>query len=144
MAIVNGKVYDWSSVTISFPDFDVELQEISYDDELEKEVSYGKGQKPRGFGTGNYKAEGKMSLLRDDYDDLLEYLKKKSTPIYKAVIPKVVVAYANDGQKTKVDTLRDVTFTKTSNKAAQGDKSLKVDKDFLIVGGINRNGVEAI
>lgn len=141
---VNGKNYDWADVDITLPGLSIELQEISYDDELEKELSYGKGQKPRGYGEGNYKAEGKISMLRDDYDALLDYCKTKNTPLLKLVIPKINVSYANAGGKTKTDVLNIVTFTKRSQKAAQGDKSLKIDLDMLIVGGIVSDGASAI
>ena len=63
---VNGKNYDWGDVDVKFPGLVLQLQEISYDDELEMEESYGRGSKPRGYGTGNYKASGKESILRDD------------------------------------------------------------------------------
>lgn len=141
---VNGKTYDWADVDIKLPGLTIEFQEISYDDELEKELAYGKGQKPRGYGEGNYKAEGKVSLLRDDYDALLDYCKRKRTPLFKLVIPKIVVSYANDGDRTRSDVLSTITFTKRSNKAAQGDKSLKVDLDMLIVNGIESDGVAAL
>ena len=54
--LINGKCYDWSSVTINVSGMDsIELQEISYDDEQELEAIYGKGGKIRGYGTGNQK-----------------------------------------------------------------------------------------
>ena len=134
--LVNGKAYDWADVDIKLPGLTIQLQEISYDDELEKELVYGKGQKPRGYGEGNYKSEGKISLLRDDYDALLDYCKSKKKPLLKLVIPKIVVSYANEGDRTRSDVLNTVTFTKRSNKAAQGDKSIKVDLDMIIVNGI--------
>lgn len=144
MAVVNGKVYDWGDISVKLPDFELEVQEISYNDELEKEASYGKGQKPRGYGEGNYKADGKMSLLKDDFDDLVDYCKKKNIPLYKLVIPKIVVSYANDTQRTKTDVLNMATITKTNHKNGQGDKSLKVDLDLLIIGGIERDGLKAV
>ncbi|EPR07764.1 hypothetical protein [Ruminiclostridium papyrosolvens] len=144
MLKVNGKAYDWGDVDVKLPGLSLEVQEISYDDELEKELAYGKGQKPRGYGEGNYKAEGKLSMLRDDYDALLDYCKSKKTPIFKLVIPMIIVSYANDGDRTRSDVLKTVTFTKRSNKAAQGDKSLKIDLDILIVGGIESDGVAAL
>lgn len=142
--IINGKVYDWADVSVKIPGLDLEVQEISYDDELEKELAYGKGNKPRGYGTGNYKSEGKLSVLKDDFDDLSAYCKSSGVPLYKLVVDKIVVSYANEGQKTKTDELNTVTFTKTSQKAAQGDKSLKVDIDFIIVNGIIRDGLKPI
>ena len=57
------------------------VQEISYDDEQEMEESYGKGLPPRGYGKGNYKASGKMSMLRDDYDDVLRLLQGEGHPV---------------------------------------------------------------
>ncbi len=144
MGIVNGRGYDWSCVDIQMPGLSIEVQEISYDDELEKELLYGKGNKPRGFGTGNYKSEGKMSLLRDDYDDLLGYCRSKGIALYDLVIPKIVVSYANGSGRTRSDVLNNVTFTKRGTKAGQGDKSLKIDIDMLIAGGIETDGVKAI
>ena len=142
--IINGKVYDWGDVSIKLPGLELEAQEISYNDELEKEVAYGKGQKPRGYGEGNYKADGKVTLLKDDFDDLVNYCKSQGVAFYKLVVPKIVVSYANLMQKTKTDVLNTVTFTKISQKDAQGDKSLKVDFDFIIVNGIERDGLKAV
>lgn len=144
MGRVNGRNYDWSDVRVKFPDFEMEVQEISYDDELEKEAKYGTGNKPRGFGTGNYKASGKLSLLLEDYDALTEYAKSKGIGIYDLVIPKIVVSYANDLLPVQTDVLPQVTFTKKSHKAAQGDKTIKVDMDFIIVGVIETNGINAL
>ena len=64
--IVNGKCYDWGDVDVKIPGMPFEPQEISYDDELEKEEVYGYGHRPRGYGRGNYKSSGKISMLRDD------------------------------------------------------------------------------
>ena len=69
MLKVNGRAYDWGDVDFQMPGLNIQVQEVSYNDELEKEVVYGAGQKPRGYGEGNYKSEGKISLLRDDYDE---------------------------------------------------------------------------
>lgn len=144
MARINGKNHDWSDVRIKFPDLEIELLEISYDDELEKEAKYGTGNKPRGYGSGNYKASGKLSMHREDYISLTEYAASKGKGIYDLVIPKIVVAYANDNLPMQMDVLPQVTFTKKSNKAAQGDKTLKIDLDFIIVGVIETNGTKAV
>ena len=80
MLKVNGKAYDWGDVDLKIPGLNIQVQEISYDDELEMEEVYGSGSKPRGYGTGNYKASGKLSMLRDDYDDLLAYCSRRAFP----------------------------------------------------------------
>ena len=44
--LINGKVYDWSSVTITASGMEnMEPMEISYDDEQESEPIYGRGGK---------------------------------------------------------------------------------------------------
>lgn len=144
MLKVNGRAYDWGDVDLKIPGLNLEIQEISYDDELEKEVAYGMGQKPRGYGEGNYKASGKLSLLRDDFDELLDYCKRTDTALYRLIFDKIAVSYANDGGRTRTDILNKVTITKASHKAGQGDKNLKIDLDLLIVGEIKRDGVAAI
>lgn len=141
---VNGKAYDWGDVDVKVPGLVITVQEISYDDELEKEEVYGKGHKPRGYGTGNYKASAKLSLLRDDYDAFLAWCKSKGKPFFGLEIPSIVVSYANEGERTHIDELKKVQITKRSNKAAQGDKSLTVDIDLMVVGGIVQDGVEPV
>lgn len=144
MIKVNGISYGWGDVDVKIPGLDLVVQEISYDDEQEMEESYGKGNKPRGYGKGNYKASGKLSMHRDDYDDVLDYCKAKGIPFYGIEFPSVVVSYGNTGGRTRIDELKRVVFVKRSHKAAQGDKTLSVDIDFMIVGGIVEDGVEPV
>jgi len=144
MLKVNGKCYDWGDVNTKIPGLDLILQEISYDDEFEMEEVYGKGARPRGYGTGNYKSSGKATMLRDDYDAVLDYCKANGIAFFGITIPSLVVSYANDGGRTRIDELKTVKFTKRSNKASQGDKSLKVDIDLMIIGGIVQDGVEPV
>lgn len=141
---VNGINYGWGDVDVKIPGLNLVVQEISYDDEQEKEESYGKGYRPRGYGKGNYKASGKMSMLRDDFDDVLDYCKATGKSFYNVELPSVVVSYGNPGGRTRIDELKRVVFVKRSHKAAQGDKTLTVDIDLMIVGGIVEDGVEPV
>lgn len=93
MLKVNGKNYDWGDVDVKFPGLVLVVQEISYDDEQDMEESYGRGYKPRGFGKGNYKASGKLSMLRDDYEDLLAFCKARGVSFYDLELPSIVVSY---------------------------------------------------
>ena len=138
---VNGINYGWGDVDVKIPGLNLVVQEISYDDEQEMEESYGKGYRPRGYGKGNYKASGKMSMLRDDFDDVLDYCKATGKSFYNVELPSVVVSYGNPGGRTRIDELKKVVFVKRSHKAAQGDKTLTVDIDLMIVGGIVEDGV---
>ena len=53
------------------------------------------------------------------------------------------MSYADDGVATTTDVLTNVKFSKRSLKAAQGDKSMKVDLDGMAMGGIKMNGLGA-
>ncbi|MDE6234103.1 MAG: hypothetical protein K2M60_12275 [Lachnospiraceae bacterium] len=143
--LINGKCYDWSSVTINVSGMDsIEVQEISYDDEQELEVVYGKGGKIRGYGTGNQKNSVKLSVLREDFNEMTRVMKKKGYKnFYKYTIPKITVSFADEGAKTTTDILTNVKFSKRSLKAAQGDKMMKVDLDGIALGGIKINGLNA-
>lgn len=143
--LINGKCYDWSSVTINVSGMDsIELQEISYDDEQELEAIYGKGGRMRGYGTGNQKNSVKLSMLREDFDEMTRVIKSKGYKnFYKYIIPKITVSYADEGAQTVTDVLTNVKFSKRSLKAAQGDKSMKVDLDGMAIGGIKMNGLSA-
>lgn len=144
MLKVNGRSYSWGDVDLKIPGLAIVVQEISYDDEQEMEEVYGRGNRPRGYGKGNYKASGKLSMLRDDYDDLLDYCRSKKIPFFGVEFPMIVVSYGNEGGRTRLDVLKRVVLTKRSNKTAQGDKSLTVDVDLMIVGGIVADGVEPV
>lgn len=141
---VNGKVYDWGDVDFKLPGLALVVKEVSYDDEQDIEESYGKGYKPRGYGKGNYKASGKISVIRDDYNDLLAYCRARRINFYDLEFPSIVVSYADNGRATSIDELKRVRPTKRTHKAAQGDKSLSVDIDLIIIGGIVTNGVKAV
>ena len=119
---------------LKIPGLNIQVQEISYDDELEIEEVYGYGSKPRGYGTGNYKASGKLSMLRDDYDDLLAYCKQKGVPFYKMELPSIIVSYANEGARTKIDELKFLSTPSARRaKAKTETKSLFSNKLYNIL-----------
>ena len=51
MLKVNGKAYDWGDVDLKIPGLNIQVQEISYDDELEivTEKDYISNPKPNGY-----------------------------------------------------------------------------------------------
>lgn len=144
MLKVNGKTYDWGDVNLSLPGVTTEVEEISYEDELEKELVYGHGKLPRGYGTGNYKPSGKITMLRDDYQAILEHCNNNSIKFYDLTFPKIVVSYANGDETTVTDVINNVTFSKRSMKAANGDKTFKVDLELIIAGKIVWDGNDPV
>ncbi len=143
--MINGKQFDWGDITISLlPLTSVvySAKSISWDEELEAEAVYGKGRNPIGYGKGNWKASGKMEMLKSEF----EALALTATNGILNLDPRTTVInvlYNNIGDSlvpVSVNTLSGIRFTKVSDSASQGDKELKVSLDFLILGDIKRNG----
>lgn len=143
--MINGKNYDWNDVTINMLYGTViAIEDISYDDEQEKTMTYGKGAVGQSWGSGNYKANAKITILYEEYERIMEYAKRLKKGLYSIPPFPITVSYANDGQAISTDTLEGCTFTKRSNKAGQGNQNMKVDLDILVTGQIKHNGIAAI
>lgn len=141
---VNGRVYDWESITTNLPHGPlIDYGSVEYSAEQEKSLVYGRGTKPRGYGMGKAKGEAKVSLKREEFDRLVEYAAQQGFPILRLPPFPITVSYANEGDSIKTDQLMGVVITKISNSGSEGDSELKVDLDLLVTGGIKYNGVAA-
>ncbi len=139
---INGVEYDWESITLQLPHgAAVDFTDISYNDEKPVEARYGKGSLPKGYGRGNYKASGSVTLDLEEFEALRKGL---GGNIYKATPKNIVVSYANDDKPTVTDTLPDVKFTKTDTSSKQGDSNAGSRKlDFIILSPIKWGGTSA-
>lgn len=143
--MINGKKYSWEDITITCPHgVMVNISEIEYSDKKETEGIYGKGTNPVGYGEGNYSAEGKVKMGRDEYELLKNTLfLENGKAIYKHSPFPIVVSYANDDQATVTDVLPSCKLTSQSNGPKQGDKSVDVEMGFIILEPILWNGIPA-
>lgn len=140
--MINGKRYSWEDVTVNLPTgVAVDIDSIEYSDEKEFEESYGRGSNPRGYGSGNYKAEGKITLLKEEHDKMIAYTRSQGRSLYKLPPFPIVVNYANEDQPSSTDILKQCKISKVSHSTSQGDKDTKVEYDIKIFGGIFRNGL---
>ncbi len=140
--MINGKKYSWEDITITLPHgVLIDVEGIEYSDQKEIEALHGRGSDATGYGTGNYTAEGKVTLKKEEFDKMVDYAKSKNIPLYKLPPFPITVGYANEDQATRTDVLKACVFTKTSHSASQGDKSLKVEREIKILNGIHRDGL---
>lgn len=138
MDLVNGQSYDWESIEVNLPYGPIiQIESIEYGDKQEAEANYGRGDKPTGFGQGNYSAEGKLTIKREELIKLEAYrVAQKKASIYKLPLFPIVVSYANDDQLTIVDVLPQCKFTERQTSPKQGDKSVNVDLSFIVLAPI--------
>lgn len=139
--MINGKRYSWEDITITLPTgVIVGIKDIDYGDKKEFEALYGKGSDPVAYGAGNYSAQGKMKVTREEFDKL-NYYAVASRGFYNIRPFPVTVAYSNEDRPVSTDVLKSCKFTERSWKGAEGDKELNVELTFLILDGIYPNGV---
>lgn len=144
MALINGKAYDWNSVSIQVNGMeDIEVTSISYGDKQEHEAIYGRGGNYRGYGTGNKSNTVSIEMNREDFNEMLRVIKSKGyRDFYKYVVPKIVVSYADDGAPTTTDVLTDVKIGSRDTNPKQGDKGVTVKLEGVAYGGISWNGMK--
>lgn len=140
--MINGKRYGWEDISVTLPyGVLIDIQNIEYGDEKEIEAVYGKGSNPTGYGNGNYSAEGKVTLLKEEHDKLVDYAKKQKKSLYGISPFTIVVSYANEDQPTKTDVLKACKIKKVSSSSGQGDKEVKAEIELAILDGIWRDGL---
>ncbi|MGL5956791.1 MAG: hypothetical protein ACRC0X_09400 [Brevinema sp.] len=143
--MINGKQFDWGDITISLLPLTPVVftaKSISWDEELEAEAVYGKGRVPVGYGKGNWKASGKLEMLKSEFE-ALALIAPSGILNLDPRITTINVLYSNSFDSLipiSANTLMGIRFTKLADSASQGDKELKVSLDFLILGDIKRNG----
>ncbi|MGL4393984.1 MAG: hypothetical protein ACRCS8_02020 [Brevinema sp.] len=147
-ALVNGKFFDWGDITISLlPLTSVvfSAREISYSEESDIDVIYGKGKAPIGFGKGNWKASGSISMLKSEFESLALVAGDGILNLDPRLVTiNILFSNSVDGSiSATTETLTGVRFTKISDKASQNEKSLVTSLDFTILGNIHRNGKAA-
>lgn len=135
MASFNSREYEWSDVTAVLGGRVITgIRGVEYKESLEKELLYGKGNKPRGIQHGNYAYDGKLSLLQSELDALQTACKIAGTSILEVRL-NLVVVYGNPtkGDIIHTDVLENVEFTEVSKAMKQGDKFMEVELPFIFL-----------
>lgn len=146
--LVNGKMFDWGDITISLVPLSLAVftaKEISWDEEFEAEAIYGKGRTPVGFGKGNWRASGKIAMIKNEFESLA-LIAPRGILNMDPRMTHINVLYSDSFDSVSpisTTTLSGIRFTKISEAANQGDKELKVTLDFIILDNVRHNGKAA-
>lgn len=116
---INGRSYDWESVSINGPQGVVTgISEINWDSEKPKKEVYGKSPIAKGRTRGNYSAKFDMVMDPDEYADLLSAL---SGGVYDSEFDFAIVMEGNRKHET---VLKKMTVNSVSNGAKNDDNEI--------------------
>lgn len=127
-AVINGKAYDWADIELRLEGVGVVtgVTRISWSDEIAVEPIYGKGATPVHYGTGQYRGQVGITLLRTSYDALVD-----SAAAFGGFfnLPPLVVSVSmkNGDQPLRVVTLPKVKLKSRSADYSAGDTGLAVE-----------------
>lgn len=114
----------WNSVTMNILGRDAEgISEMSYDDNVDKEVIKGAGMFGIGVGEGDYTAKFGLKLYQEEVIAIMDVL-PPGVRIQQIMPFDVIVQYT---YKTRIykDIIRNVEFTKVGKAVKKGDKTVE-------------------
>lgn len=128
----NSRQYEFNDLTLFLGNRDVTgIRSIKYTEKQDKEVIYGKGNKPISIQKGNKSYEGSIGLLQSE----LEALELVSGGSILDLDLTAVVTYGNpaNGDMVKTDALIGVQFTEVPRELKQGDKFMEVELPIVFL-----------
>lgn len=135
MHIINGRQYEFADISLVLGGRDVcGLRGISYKEKQDKEVIYGKGNRPLSIQKGNISYEGTVTMLQSEVDTLKELARTKhGRASLMALNLNAVVCYGNPAQGDVMitDRIFDIQFTEEPKEYKQGDKFAEIALPFI-------------
>lgn len=127
----NSNEYGWKDVTIGV-DGQVMLTAlgISFKDDVERELIYGKGDKPIGVNDGNVKYEGELKIHQSELQKLMLLKGNKGTKGLRDLT--IVVAYSK-GLRVTTRTLIGCAITSSGEGYNQNDKFAEITLPFIFL-----------
>ena len=129
--------YEWSDVTVIMAGRNVAgLRGVEYKMSQEKEVLYGKGNKPHTIQRGNKSYDGTITITQSEY----EAIRAAAGGDVLDISFNIIVSYGNPskGDVMTTDLLKGVEITEVPKGMKQGDKFAEIALPIImleVVGG---------
>lgn len=137
---INGKVYDYSSITLAILGIPYEgITEISYSDTLEPGILRGTSALMRGRTRGMYEAEASFTIAKDDFEKVKEALVALGLGGFMEAEFQVTVTYREEGSPLITDTIEGCRIKHQENSHSAGNADGLVSKVDLSVYRIGWN-----
>ena len=132
--LINGNRYDFTSLTIMANGIPVKgIKEISYTKTLEPGDVYGTSAQLLGRTRGQYKAEGSITIYREEWQELIKILQTLVPGGgYMEANFDVIVTYGELLLPTTTDTLKGCRIKKAEHSLAEGSDALVIKADLSI------------
>ncbi|MCQ2313270.1 MAG: hypothetical protein MJZ84_07490 [Paludibacteraceae bacterium] len=132
---INGRQYEFADISIVLGGRMLEgLRGIKYTPKQEKELMYGKGNKPRSIQKGNISYDGELSIDQGELETLRAFALAKygDRSILKLSLD-AAVCYGDPskGEVLVTDILIGIQFTEEPKEMKQGDKFMEVSLPFI-------------
>jgi hypothetical protein len=130
MAVINGREYEFADLTLILGGRDVTgFRGAEYGSKQEKELFYGKGNKPLSIQKGNISYEGTLTVSQSE----LETLRILGKGSILNLNLNAVLCYGNPlkGDVMITDKLFGIQFTEEKKSIKQGDKFMDVSLPFI-------------
>lgn len=129
--LINGVNYDWGSVKlVLFGVPVIGITQIEYKRKQKKENNYGMGYEPVSRGYGNKEYEGKITLYRDEWNQIIAAAPSRDPldiPFFD-----IQVTFGGGRTPATVDVLRAVEFLEDPFTVGQGDTKIMVELPLVI------------
>ena len=134
--IVNGRQYEWADISLLLGGrVVVGCRKINYKESQDKELLYGKGNRPISIQKGNKKYDGNVTMLQSEVETLKELARTTHGPSGSILDLNLnaVVCYGDPskGDVMLTDLLYNIQFTEVDKGMGQGDKNMEVSMPFI-------------
>jgi hypothetical protein len=130
MPLVNGRSYDFTSITVSILGVPlVGISAISYTEEQTKENNFGTGNRPVSRGRGAINASGSIDIHMEDVEKIRQAAPNRSLLQLPAF--DIVVVFGNP-TNPRVHILKNAEFTSDGVEASQGDTAFVRSFDLVL------------
>lgn len=127
-----SKQYSWSDYTVAYGGRILEgVTGLEHNAKQEKEVLFGRGNKPHEIVRGNKTYEGKIMLWQSEVERMIADAPGKDILNLRFNITEAFVP-AEGGQMV-VNTLQDVEITELPESFKQGDKNQIIELPFIFL-----------
>ena len=127
-----SKQYSWSDYSVAYGGRILEgITGLEHSAKQEKEVLYGRGNKPHEIVRGNKSYEGKIMLWQSEVERMIADAPNKDILNLRFNINEAFVPA--EGGQTVINLLQDVEITELPSSFKQGDKNQIIELPFIFL-----------